>query len=240
LSCDLAYRQAIAKAQLGNMALAGRHRLESFLHRDADALEEVVSVALDIRQLGRLGGFRRPLAFRRPLLEALAGQQVDSPGLGRRVEIGADMGANVNPTPRLPEPPKDVLYEVLGGLSRVTFQMGVSTLPHQKMLRAIEILGAGVAPIVRKELAAQPEVGAIRKAAQGTAEGLQLGGHLARRCLAAKLRISADRRDAHPLRSLGTGIGDRSWSCRTHLYCPAEAIGPSTRGVAPARRAISG
>src|ERR1700723_3862874 len=51
---------------------------------------------------------------------------------------------------------KKILYdnEVLGGLSRVTFQMGVSTLPHQKMLRAIEILGAGVAPIVRKELAA--------------------------------------------------------------------------------------
>src|SRR5690349_1139239 len=29
--------------------------------------------------------------------------------------------------------------EVLGGLSRVTFQMGVSALPHQKMLRSIEI-----------------------------------------------------------------------------------------------------
>ena len=38
------------------------------------------------------------------------------------------------------------------GISRVTFQMGASTLPHQKMLRAIEILGKGAAPIVRKEL----------------------------------------------------------------------------------------
>jgi len=46
--------------------------------------------------------------------------------------------------------------EALGGLSRVTFQMGVSTLPHPKMLRAIEILGTQVAPIVRKELAASP------------------------------------------------------------------------------------
>jgi probable LLM family oxidoreductase len=44
--------------------------------------------------------------------------------------------------------------EVLGGISRVTFQMGVSTLPHEKMLRSIEILGSRVAPIVRKELAA--------------------------------------------------------------------------------------
>src|SRR5438552_5791192 len=49
---------------------------------------------------------------------------------------------------------KKILYvnEVLGGISRVTFQMGVSTLPHQKMLDAIEILGTHVAPIVRNEL----------------------------------------------------------------------------------------
>jgi probable LLM family oxidoreductase len=47
-----------------------------------------------------------------------------------------------------------VMYvnEVLGGLSRITFQMGVSALPHQKMLRSIELLGTRVAPIVRKEL----------------------------------------------------------------------------------------
>src|SRR5450755_479697 len=50
---------------------------------------------------------------------------------------------------------KKILYvnEVLGGISRITFQMGVSTLPHPKMLRAIEILGTRVAPIVRKKLA---------------------------------------------------------------------------------------
>src|SRR5580658_4555492 len=46
-----------------------------------------------------------------------------------------------------------ILYvnEVLGGLSRITFQMGVSALPHQKMLRSIELLGTRVAPNVRKE-----------------------------------------------------------------------------------------
>jgi len=49
-----------------------------------------------------------------------------------------------------------ILYvdEVLGGISRLTFQMGVSTLPHPKMLRAIEILGTRVAPLVHKGLAA--------------------------------------------------------------------------------------
>ena len=44
-------------------------------------------------------------------------------------------------------------HEVLGGISRITFQMGVSTLPHPKMMRAIEILGTKVAPIVRREVA---------------------------------------------------------------------------------------
>jgi probable LLM family oxidoreductase len=44
--------------------------------------------------------------------------------------------------------------DVLGGLSRVTFQMGVSTLAHEKMSRAIEILGTRVAPRIREELGA--------------------------------------------------------------------------------------
>lgn len=50
---------------------------------------------------------------------------------------------------------KKILYvnEALGGISRLTFEMGVSTLPHPKMLRAIEILGTQVAPAVRSALA---------------------------------------------------------------------------------------
>jgi probable LLM family oxidoreductase len=47
-----------------------------------------------------------------------------------------------------------ILYinEALGGISRITFQMGVSTVAHEKMMRAIEILGKEVAPLVRKKL----------------------------------------------------------------------------------------
>jgi probable LLM family oxidoreductase len=43
--------------------------------------------------------------------------------------------------------------KVLGGISRITFQMGASSLPKPKMMRAIEILGTKLAPLVRKELA---------------------------------------------------------------------------------------
>ena len=43
--------------------------------------------------------------------------------------------------------------EALGGISRLTFQMSVAALPHAKMLRAIELLGTEVAPMIRKALA---------------------------------------------------------------------------------------
>jgi len=51
---------------------------------------------------------------------------------------------------------RKVLYvnEVLGGLSRITFQMGVSALPHDKMLRSMELLGTRVAPLIGQELRA--------------------------------------------------------------------------------------
>ena len=42
--------------------------------------------------------------------------------------------------------------ESLGGISRLTFQMSVAELPHAKLMRAIELLGTHVAPLVRKAL----------------------------------------------------------------------------------------
>src|ERR1700736_3347467 len=45
------------------------------------------------------------------------------------------------------------MNESLGGISRLTFQMSVAALPHAKMLRAIELLGTRVAPLVRGALA---------------------------------------------------------------------------------------
>jgi hypothetical protein len=41
----------------------------------------------------------------------------------------------------------------LGGISRLTFQMSVAVLPHAKLMRAIELLGTRVAPLVRKAVA---------------------------------------------------------------------------------------
>jgi probable LLM family oxidoreductase len=43
--------------------------------------------------------------------------------------------------------------EALGGISRITFQMNASSLPHAKLMRAIETVGSKVAPALRKELA---------------------------------------------------------------------------------------
>jgi len=45
--------------------------------------------------------------------------------------------------------------EELGGISRITFQMDVAELPQAKLLRAIELVGARVAPAVRAATSAR-------------------------------------------------------------------------------------
>ena len=40
----------------------------------------------------------------------------------------------------------------LGGISRITFQMNAASLPHEKMMRAIELIGTRVAPALRAKL----------------------------------------------------------------------------------------
>jgi probable LLM family oxidoreductase len=42
--------------------------------------------------------------------------------------------------------------ESLGGIDRISFQMSVAALPHNKLAHAIELLGTKVAPIIRKAL----------------------------------------------------------------------------------------
>jgi hypothetical protein len=42
--------------------------------------------------------------------------------------------------------------EALGGISRITFQMNAASLPHAKLMRAIEALGTRVSPAVREAL----------------------------------------------------------------------------------------
>jgi probable LLM family oxidoreductase len=44
------------------------------------------------------------------------------------------------------------MNEVLGGVSRLTFQMSVAALPHARLMHAIELLGTRVAPLVRSAL----------------------------------------------------------------------------------------
>lgn len=42
------------------------------------------------------------------------------------------------------------ISEDLGGISRLSFQMSVAALSHDKLMHAIELLGTEVAPIIRK------------------------------------------------------------------------------------------
>jgi probable LLM family oxidoreductase len=41
--------------------------------------------------------------------------------------------------------------EALGGVARITFQMNAASLPHVKMMRAIDAIGARVAPVLQGE-----------------------------------------------------------------------------------------
>ena len=43
--------------------------------------------------------------------------------------------------------------EALGGISRITFMMNASTLPHANLMNAIELLGSRVAPALREQTA---------------------------------------------------------------------------------------
>ena len=41
--------------------------------------------------------------------------------------------------------------EALGGVSRISFQMNVASLPHVKMMRTIDAIGARVLPVLHQE-----------------------------------------------------------------------------------------
>jgi alkanesulfonate monooxygenase SsuD/methylene tetrahydromethanopterin reductase-like flavin-dependent oxidoreductase (luciferase family) len=43
--------------------------------------------------------------------------------------------------------------EALGGISRLSFQMNAASLPHAKLMRAIEAIGTRVVPALRERLA---------------------------------------------------------------------------------------
>jgi len=53
------------------------------------------------------------------------------------------------------------VQEALGGISRLSFQMNVASLPHVKPMQAIEAVGTRVAPAVRERLAAKSKLSEI-------------------------------------------------------------------------------
>jgi probable LLM family oxidoreductase len=51
--------------------------------------------------------------------------------------------------------------EALGGISRLTFQMNVASLPHAKLMQAIEAIGTRVVPALRERLADEAHLNQI-------------------------------------------------------------------------------
>jgi alkanesulfonate monooxygenase SsuD/methylene tetrahydromethanopterin reductase-like flavin-dependent oxidoreductase (luciferase family) len=48
--------------------------------------------------------------------------------------------------------------EALGGISRLSFQMNAASLPHAKLMQAIEAIGTRVAPALHERLAAEAKL----------------------------------------------------------------------------------
>ena len=58
--------------------------------------------------------------------------------------------------------------EALGGVSRFTFQMNAGSLPHAKLMKAIELLGTRVAPVLREEGRGKGEGGSEKSDARSS------------------------------------------------------------------------
>jgi alkanesulfonate monooxygenase SsuD/methylene tetrahydromethanopterin reductase-like flavin-dependent oxidoreductase (luciferase family) len=48
--------------------------------------------------------------------------------------------------------------EALGGISRFTFQMNAASLSHEKLTRAIDLIGKRVAPALHKEIVQENQI----------------------------------------------------------------------------------
>jgi alkanesulfonate monooxygenase SsuD/methylene tetrahydromethanopterin reductase-like flavin-dependent oxidoreductase (luciferase family) len=88
------------------------------------------------------------------------------PARRKRCPILARRHTNLNHTDRrLVGSPEEVVEKILYdhelfGNERFMAQIGVGALPHEKVMRAIELFGTEVAPAVRKELAPRPAANA--------------------------------------------------------------------------------
>lgn len=129
------YREAGARSGHAPEQLKiGIHALGSFAATTKEARDDYFPGYG--RMFGQIGKERGWPAIRRSHFEALCEPE------GALIIGDAEEGAE-----------KILRYnEVLGGIDRITIQMSPGTLPHPKALRAIEILGTEVVPLVRSGL----------------------------------------------------------------------------------------
>ena len=130
------YREAGARSGHAPEKLkVGIHALGSFAATTKEARDDYFPGCE--RMFGQIGKERGWPAIRRSQFDALCGPE------GALIIGDAKEGAE-----------KILHYnEVLGGIDRISIQMSPGTLPHDKALNAIRILGEEVAPVVRAKIA---------------------------------------------------------------------------------------
>jgi alkanesulfonate monooxygenase SsuD/methylene tetrahydromethanopterin reductase-like flavin-dependent oxidoreductase (luciferase family) len=142
------YREAGARSGHAPESLkVGIHALGSFAATTKEARDDYFPGYE--RMFGQIGKERGWPAIHRSRFEALCGPD------GALIIGDATQGAE-----------KLLRYnDVLGGIDRITIQMSPGTLPHQKALEAIRILGEQVAPAVKERLGILAQRGDATRAA---------------------------------------------------------------------------
>ncbi len=141
------YREAGVRSGHAPESLkVGIHALGSFAATTKEARDDYFPGYE--RMFGQIGKERGWPAIHRSHFEALCGPE------GALIIGDATQGAE-----------KLLRYnDVLGGIDRITIQMSPGTLPHQKALEAIRILGEQVAPAVKERLGILAQRGVATRA----------------------------------------------------------------------------
>jgi probable LLM family oxidoreductase len=126
------YRQAFTKAGHDEQQMkVGIHALGYVAETDDQAADDFFpGYAEAFTKIGRERGWP---AVTRAHFEALRGPH----------------GSLIVGSPDLAAEKIRMYHDSLGGISRLSFQMSVAGVPHEKMLRSIELIGSRVVPMVR-------------------------------------------------------------------------------------------
>ena len=121
---------------------------------------------------------------------------------------------------------KILFWHGLFGQERTLIQVAIGDVPHREVLRAIELLGTKVAPLVRAELAGRPRATAEAVTAAPSSDAEPAPSYRSRRRAAGPPRRPRRRGRRWPPRWSACGPAPGSAACRPATGCPRPTCSP--------------